>query len=141
MGLRGGTLIYLFKVDPHKNINSNNLFMSRPKICLQWINDWLLSVYLINISDNGGIREAYLAYQKYVKSHGKEPQLPGLPNFTSEQVHINISCKKSFHPDWILEYFIKKFLFLVLIFSFFSSVMEEVGVKLRQFKPWWDSYW
>ena len=49
---------------------------------------------MINISDNGGIREAYLAYQKYVKSHGKEPQLPGLPNFTSEQVHINISCKK-----------------------------------------------
>ena len=36
--------------------------------------------------------------------------------------------KKSFHPDWILEYFIKKFLFLVLIFgSYFQLFFIGYG--------------
>ena len=50
------------------------------------MNWYYIDGFSIQFLDNGGIREAYLAYQKYVESHGEEPQLPGLPNFTSEQV-------------------------------------------------------
>lgn len=39
-----------------------------------------------NIADNGGIREAFLAYQTYVDQHGEEPALPGLEEFSSEHL-------------------------------------------------------
>ncbi|EFX74773.1 hypothetical protein DAPPUDRAFT_199694 [Daphnia pulex] len=39
-----------------------------------------------NMADYGGIREAYVAYRNYVAANGVEPPLPGLEQFTSEQI-------------------------------------------------------
>lgn len=39
-----------------------------------------------NIGDNGGIKAAYRAYQAYVASHGAEKPLPGLEQFTMNQI-------------------------------------------------------
>ncbi|XP_037076206.1 neprilysin-2-like [Pollicipes pollicipes] len=39
-----------------------------------------------NIADNGGIRMARRAYDRYQSSEGREPALPGLQQYTSEQM-------------------------------------------------------
>ena len=39
-----------------------------------------------NIADNGGIHESFRAYQHSVESQGVEPALPGLTQFTPEQM-------------------------------------------------------
>lgn len=39
-----------------------------------------------NIADNGGIRETFRAYLRSVESEGAEPRLPGLIEFTPEQM-------------------------------------------------------
>jgi len=50
-----------------------------------------------NIADNGGLKQAFLGYQKYVKDAGTEPGLPGL-QYTPNQLFwissANIWCAK-----------------------------------------------
>ena len=50
-----------------------------------------------NIADNGGIKEAYRAYERWMERHGEEPPLPGL-DMTPRQLFWvsagNIWCSK-----------------------------------------------
>ncbi|XP_003372438.1 peptidase family M13 [Trichinella spiralis] len=40
-----------------------------------------------NIADNAGVKEAYMAYRKYIEDNGsEEPRLPGLVNMTNDQI-------------------------------------------------------
>jgi membrane metallo-endopeptidase-like protein 1 len=39
-----------------------------------------------NIADNGGIREAYRAYQRYKERHNPEKALPGMEDFSHDQL-------------------------------------------------------
>ncbi|KAF2893714.1 hypothetical protein ILUMI_12458, partial [Ignelater luminosus] len=56
-----------------------------------------------NIADNGGIREAYLAYEKFVENHGEELRLPNL-KYSSRQLFwisaANLWCNKM-KPEYL----------------------------------------
>jgi len=51
-----------------------------------------------NIADNGGIKEAYRAYNSWVRRHGEEQRLPGLQGYTPHQMFwisaANTWCSK-----------------------------------------------
>jgi len=52
-----------------------------------------------NIADNGGIHESFRAYLKSLESQGDEPALPGLEQFTSQQMffisNAQVWCEKA----------------------------------------------
>lgn len=62
-----------------------------------------------NIADNGGLREAYYAYKKYIEKNGTEKKLPGLENYTHEQLFFislgNLWCEiwTPMSSRWILQ--------------------------------------
>ncbi|KAK9888867.1 hypothetical protein WA026_001087 [Henosepilachna vigintioctopunctata] len=39
-----------------------------------------------NIADNGGIKQAYLAYKHWLSIHGRDMSLPGLSNYSNQQM-------------------------------------------------------
>lgn len=55
-----------------------------------------------NIADNGGIKQAFQAYQNWKKRQGPEPPLPGMEEFTNEQIFFlgfaQIWCSK-YRPE------------------------------------------
>ncbi|KAJ8667501.1 hypothetical protein QAD02_009164 [Eretmocerus hayati] len=57
-----------------------------------------------NIADIGGVKSAYLAYKNWQREFGDEPRLPGLDNFTSEQMFwisfANTWCVK-YRPEYL----------------------------------------
>lgn len=63
-----------------ENFVINSLHFVSPSIQLNGIN-----TQGENIADNGGIKESYIAYKRWVEKNGEEPKLPGL-NYSPEQM-------------------------------------------------------
>nr|CAD7423024.1 unnamed protein product [Timema monikensis] len=62
-----------------------------------------------NIADNGGVREAFRAYKRYLNRNGHEPMLPGLEKYSHEQLFFmsftNVWCESWSETSlrWALE--------------------------------------
>lgn len=57
-----------------------------------------------NIADIGGLTHAYIAYQKYVSSHGTEQRLPGLEELTPEQLFFVGFASVSLRPRVVFDF-------------------------------------
>uniref|UniRef100_A0A0R3RHK8 Neprilysin-2 n=1 Tax=Elaeophora elaphi TaxID=1147741 RepID=A0A0R3RHK8_9BILA len=79
------------------NADSYNGFAKRKECIINQYNSYVVpnTDYKVNgkltqgenIADNGGVKEAYRAYRKYVNQLGhEEPHLPGFQNFSNDQV-------------------------------------------------------
>jgi len=63
-----------------------------------------------DVADNVGLRQAFRAYKLYVATNGVEPKLPGLEEFTSEQIFFLSYANKfcSNHAPEFFEFQIQK---------------------------------
>ena len=63
-----------------------------------------------NIADNGGLKIARRAFEKVKSLHGIEPRLPGLDQYTNEQMfwlaYANVGCTKD--TDQLLRSYIPR---------------------------------
>lgn len=79
-----------------------------------------------NIADNGGIREALIAYRKFVATHGEELKLPGLEEFSNEQMYYlafaNVSRYKVYYD------------FILRNNTFSHCHIFRIGVKQQRFR-------
>lgn len=39
-----------------------------------------------NMADNGGLHQAYAAYKRFTQTNGEEKRLPGMEQFTTDQL-------------------------------------------------------
>lgn len=77
----------------------SNMVMKLESVPWLWIKTHANNIFILqgeNIADNGGLREAFLAYQKYIDRNGEEPRLPGLDQYSPQQIfflsNANIWC-------------------------------------------------
>lgn len=86
----------------HEYVNRTKCFIKQySNYTLPFINEHINGELTLgeNIADNGGLREAYLAYQKYIHQMGNEPNLPGFQNYTHNQLFFisfgNLWCEST----------------------------------------------
>lgn len=81
-----------------------------------------------NIADNGGLREALLAYRKFVNDFGEEPKLPGFEQYSNEQMYYLAFANVSRYRCLFLKH--KKYIFIVLVNGYSSRNRVSFSLEL-----------